>query len=34
VFSGVFVADEVDRVGDSGSGDTIMIDVQTLLEAF
>jgi hypothetical protein len=34
MFSGVFIAEEVDGVGDSGSGDTTMVDVQTLLEAF
>jgi hypothetical protein len=34
VFSGVFIAEEVDGVGDRGSGDTTMVDVQILLEAF
>jgi hypothetical protein len=34
VFYGVFIAEEVDRVGDKGSGDTTTVDVQTLLEAF
>jgi hypothetical protein len=33
VFSGVFVAEEVDGIGEKGSGDTT-VDVQTLLEAF
>jgi hypothetical protein len=33
-FSGVFVAEEVDWVGDQESGDTTTVDVQTLLEAF
>ena len=30
----VCVAEEVDGVGDKGSGDTIMVDVETLFEAF
>jgi hypothetical protein len=34
VFSGTFIAEEVDEVGEKGSGDTTMIDVQTPLEAF
>jgi hypothetical protein len=34
LFSGVFIAEEVDGVGDTGSGDTTTVDVQTLLEAF
>jgi hypothetical protein len=34
VFYGVFVDEEVDEGGDKGSGDTTMVDVQTLLEAF
>jgi hypothetical protein len=34
VFSGVFTAEEVYGVGDEGSGDITMFDVQTLLEAF
>jgi hypothetical protein len=34
VFSGVFIAEEVDGVGDTGSGDTPAADAQTLLEAF
>jgi hypothetical protein len=34
VFSGVFKAEEVNGIGDTGSGDTTMVDVQTLLEAF
>jgi hypothetical protein len=34
VFSRIFVAEEVEGVGDKGSGDTTMADVQTLLEAF
>jgi hypothetical protein len=32
VFSGVFIAEEVDGVGNKGSGDTTAVDVQTLLE--
>jgi hypothetical protein len=34
MFSGVFIAEEVDGVGDKKSGDTTIADVQTLLEAF
>jgi hypothetical protein len=34
VFSGVFIAEKFDGVGDKGSGDSAMVDVQTLLEAF
>jgi hypothetical protein len=34
VFSGVFIAGEVDGVGDKWSGDTRMVTVKTLLEAF
>jgi hypothetical protein len=34
VFSGVFVVEDVDAVGDWGSGDTTMVDIQTLLEVF
>jgi len=34
VFSGVFIAEDVGGVGDKGSGDTTMVDVQTPLEAF
>jgi hypothetical protein len=34
VFSGVFVAEEVDVVGDKESGDTATFDVPALLEAF
>jgi hypothetical protein len=34
VFSGVFIAEEVDGAGDKGSGDTTTVDVQTLLEVF
>jgi hypothetical protein len=33
VFSGVFIAKKVDRVGGKGSGDTTVVGVQTLLEA-
>jgi len=33
VFSGVFIAGEVDSVGDKGSRDTRMAVVMTLLEA-
>jgi hypothetical protein len=34
VISGVFTAEEVDEVGEKGSGYTTMFDVQTLLETF
>jgi len=33
VFSGVFIAEKFDGVGDKGSGDTATVDVQILLEA-
>lgn len=32
--SGVFRAEKVDGVGYKGSGETAVVDVQTLLEAF
>jgi hypothetical protein len=32
--SGVFIAAEVDGVGDQGSGDITMVDIGTPLEAF
>jgi hypothetical protein len=32
VFSGIFIAEEVDGVGDKRSGDTTTVDVQKLLE--
>ena len=34
MFSGIFIAKEVDGVGDMGSGDPTAIEVQTLLGAF
>jgi hypothetical protein len=34
VFSGVFIAEEVDGVGGKGSGDTTVVEVQALLEVF
>jgi hypothetical protein len=34
VLSGVFIVEEVDGVGEKGSGDTTAVDVQTLLETF
>ena len=34
VFSGVFIADEVYRIIDKGSGDTTMVDGQNFLQAF
>jgi hypothetical protein len=34
VFTGVFVAEEVDAVRDKGSGDKTMVDMQRLLVAF
>jgi hypothetical protein len=33
VFSAVFILEEVDGVGDSGSGDATTVEVQTLLDA-
>lgn len=32
--SEVFIAEQVDGVGDNGSGETTMVNVRTLLEAF
>ena len=34
MFSGVFIAEEGDGVGDKGSGDTKTVDVQSVSEAF
>jgi hypothetical protein len=34
VLSEVSIAEEVDGMGDKGPGDTTMVDVQTLLDAF
>jgi hypothetical protein len=34
MFSGVFIAEEVDGVGDKGTGDTTVVDLQSVLEAF
>jgi hypothetical protein len=34
VFYGVFVAEEVDGVGDNGSGATATVDMETRLDAF
>jgi hypothetical protein len=34
VFSGVFIAEDVNGVGNKGSGDTTVVDVQTLGQAF
>jgi hypothetical protein len=34
VSSGIFIAEEVDEVGDKASGGTTPVHVQTLLEAF
>jgi hypothetical protein len=34
VFSVVFIAEDVDGVGDKGSGDTTVVNVETLLDAF
>jgi len=34
VYSGVFIAEEVDGVGDKGSGDTSTFEVQTHFEVF
>ena len=33
MFSGAFTDEKDDAIGDMGSGDTTMIDVQTFLEA-
>jgi hypothetical protein len=33
VFSGVFIAEDVDGVGDKGSGGITKVDVETLFEA-
>ena len=33
MFSGVFIAEEVDGVGDKGSRDTTLVDMGILLEA-
>jgi hypothetical protein len=33
MFSGVFIAEEVDGVGDKGSGNTTAVDVQTIFKA-
>jgi len=34
LFSGVFIAEEVEGVGDKDSGGTTIIDIQTLLDTF
>jgi len=34
LFSGVFIAEEMEGVGDKDSGGTTIIDTQTLLDAF
>ena len=34
MFFGVFIAEEVDGLGNEGLEDTTMLDVQTFLEAF
>jgi hypothetical protein len=34
MFSEVFKVEEVDGVGDKGSGDTTTVDVQTFLKTF
>jgi hypothetical protein len=34
IFSGFFIAEEVDGVGDKGSRDITTVDVQTLLRLF
>ena len=33
MFFGVFIAEDVDGVGNEGSGDSTVVDVQTLLTA-
>jgi hypothetical protein len=34
VFSAVFIAEEVDGIGDKGSGDNTTVDTESILEAF
>jgi len=34
VFSGIFIAEKVDRNGDKGTSDTIVVDVQILWGPF
>jgi hypothetical protein len=34
VLSGIFIAKEIDQVGDKGSGDSIIVDVRTLFKTF
>jgi hypothetical protein len=34
VFPGFFIAEEVDGLGDMGSGDTTAVGIQTLLDVF
>ena len=34
LFCGVFIAEEVDRLGDKGLRGTVVVDVQTFLEGF
>jgi hypothetical protein len=34
MFYGVFTAKEVDRLEDKGSGDTVAVDIQILLQNF
>jgi hypothetical protein len=34
MFSGVFIGQEFDAEGGKGSGDTTMVDMQTIMEAF
>jgi hypothetical protein len=34
VFSGVFIAEDIDGIGHRGLGDTTLVEVQSLLEAF
>jgi hypothetical protein len=34
VFSGVFIAEDIDGIGHKGLGDTTLVEVQALLEVF
>ena len=34
MLSRVFIAEEIDGAGDKGSGDSTLIDVESLMEAF
>lgn len=34
MFFGVFIAEDIDGIGHKGLGDTTLVEVQSLLEAF